>query len=403
MADVAAVAPAAPLKVLVLNAISPNGLARLPAQRYAVSTDLAEPDAVLLRSADMHRLAIAPSVRAIARAGAGTNNIPVAAMSERGVPVFNAPGANANAVKELVLAGMLLAARNIPAALGFVAALDAQSPDLDKTVEDGKKAFAGYELAGQTLGVVGLGKIGCLVADAAIKLGMNVLGFDPEITVDAAWSLPSQVKRAASVAEVLRLSNFVTLHVPLVAATRHLVNAGNVGQMKPGAVLLNFSRDGVVDEHAVLAALGDKRLGWYVCDFPSAALGGQRRVIALPHLGASTREAEENCALMVVDQLRDYLEHGNVANAVNFPSVAMARESAWRVAIANSNVPNMLGRISTAMADAGLNIHNMVNKSRGDVAYTLVDVDSPVGAGVLDAISAIPGVLAVRYLPQPAA
>ena len=394
---------AAPLKVLVLNAISPSGLARLPAGRYTVSTDLADPDAVLLRSADMHRLDIPASVRAIGRAGAGTNNIPVKAMSERGVPVFNAPGANANAVKELVLAGMLLAARNLPAALGFVASLDAKSPDLDRTVEDGKKAFAGRELAGQTLGIVGLGKIGCLVADAAIKLGMDVLGHDPEITVDAAWSLPSQVRRAASVADVLRQADFVTLHVPLVEATRHLVNAGNFKQMKKGAVLLNFSREGVVDEQAAVASLDAGHLGWYVCDFPGPALAGHRRVIALPHLGASTREAEENCALMVVDQLRDYLEHGNVANAVNFPNVSMARESAWRVAIANANVPNMLGRISTAMADAGLNIHNMVNKSRGDVAYTLVDVDSAVGAGVLDAIGAIPGVLAVRYLPQPAA
>ncbi len=394
---------AAPLKVLVLNAISPNGLARLPAARYTVSTDLADPDAVLLRSADMHKLQIPASVRAIGRAGAGTNNIPVAAMSERGVPVFNAPGANANAVKELVLAGMLLAARNVPAALAFVASLDARSPDLDKTVENGKKAFAGRELAGQSLGIIGLGKIGCLVADAAIKLGMDAIGHDPEITVDAAWSLPSQVRRAASVADVLRQADFVTLHVPLVEATRNLVNAANLKQMRKGAVLLNFSREGVVDEQAAVASLDAGQLGWYVCDFPGATLAGHQRVIALPHLGASTREAEENCALMVVDQLRDYLEHGNVANAVNFPSVSMARESAWRVAIANANVPNMLGRISTAMADAGLNIHNMVNKSRGDVAYTLVDVDSAVGAGVLDAIGAIPGVLAVRYLPQPAA
>ena len=393
----------ASLKVLVLNAISPNGLARLPAGRYTVSTDLADPDAVLLRSADMHKLQIPASVRAIARAGAGTNNIPVTAMSERGVPVFNAPGANANAVKELVIAGMLLAARNVPAALAFVASLDARSPDLDKTVEDGKKAFAGRELAGQTLGIVGLGKIGCLVADAAIKLGMDALGHDPEITVDAAWSLPSQVRRATSVADVLRQADFVTLHVPLVEATRHLVGAGNLGQMKKGAVLLNFSREGVVDERAVIASLDAGHLGWYVCDFPGPVLAGHRRVIALPHLGASTREAEENCALMVVEQLRDYLEHGNVANAVNFPGVSMPRESAWRVAIANANVPNMLGRISTAMAEHGLNIHNMVNKSRGDVAYTLVDVDSAVGAGVLDAIGAIPGVLAVRYLPQPAA
>src|SRR5258706_1375115 len=320
-------------------------------------------------------------------------------MSARGVPVFNAPGANANAVKELVVTGMLLAARNLPSALRFVAGLDPQMADMERSVEEGKKAFAGIELAGQTLGIVGLGKVGCLVADAAIKLGMNVLGHDPEITVDAAWSLPAQVKKAHSVAEVLRHANFVTLHVPLVEATRHLVNADNVGITRQGTVLLNFSREGVVDDAAVLAALNRGHLGWYVCDFPSGAINTHPRVVALPHLGASTREAEENCALMVVDQLRDYLEHGNVANAVNFPAVSMGRESAYRVAIANANVPNMLGQISTAMARAGLNIHNMVNKSRGDVAYTLVDVDSPIGANVLDDIGAIDGVLAVRYLP----
>ncbi len=386
-------------KLLVLNAISSDGLKRLPAEHYATGKDIAEPDAILLRSADLHAVEIARSVRAIGRAGAGTNNIPVAAMSARGVPVFNAPGANANAVKELVLAGMLIAARNIAPALRFVAALDANAPDMDKTVESGKKAFAGYELAGQTLGVIGLGKIGCLVADAAIKLGMNVLGYDPNITVDAAWSLPAQVKKAASVAEVLKQAQFTTLHVPLVAATRDLVNADLLASVRPGSVLLNFSREGVVNEASVLAALEAGRLGGYVCDFPSAAINQHARVVALPHLGASTREAEENCAVMVVDQLRDYLEHGNIANAVNFPNVAMARESAHRVAIANANVPNMLGQISTAMASAGLNIHNMVNKSRGDMAYTLVDVDSPVAAGALAEIAAIEGVLSVRYLP----
>jgi D-3-phosphoglycerate dehydrogenase len=388
------------LNILVLNQVSANGLKRLPTERYTAGKDVAAPDAVLLRSADMHGMDIPASVKAIARAGAGTNNIPVPAMSARGVPVFNAPGANANAVKELVLAGMLMAARNLPPALRFVAALDPKMADMDKAVEDGKKSFAGYELAGRTLGIVGLGKIGCLVADAAIRLGLHVLGHDPDITVDAAWSLPAQVKRAASVAEVLRGSDFVTLHVPLVAATRNLVNADNLALMRAGAVLLNFSREGVVDEAAVLAALEAKKLGQYVCDFPSAAINGHTRVIALPHLGASTREAEENCAVMVVDQLRDYLEHGNVVNAVNFPAVSMGRESAYRVAIANANVPNMLGQISTAMAQAGLNIHNMVNKSRGEMAYTLVDVDSAVAEPVLDSLRKIDGVLSVRYLPQ---
>jgi D-3-phosphoglycerate dehydrogenase / 2-oxoglutarate reductase len=391
---------AEPFKVLVMNQIAQVGLERLPPERYVVATDVADPDAILVRSADLHSTPVAPSVRAIARAGAGTNNIPVKAMSARGVPVFNAPGANANAVKELVLAGMLMAARRLPAALRFVAALDPNDPDMDARVEDGKKAFAGFELAGHTLGIVGLGKIGCLVADAAIKLGMNVLGHDPEITVDAAWSLPSQVRRATSVADVLRASHFVTLHVPLVEATRHLVNADNVGAMRAGAVLLNFSREGVVDNAAVVAALGRKQLGGYVCDFPHPSLLGHERVLALPHLGASTREAEDNCAVMVAEQLRDFLEHGNVVRAVNFPEVVMARESRWRVAIANANVPNMLGQISTAMAQAGLNIHNMVNKSRGEVAYTLVDVDSAVAPAVLARLQAIDGVLSVRYLPS---
>ena len=386
-------------QVLILNAISQSGLKQLPADRFHAAKDVRAPDAVLVRSADMHGMDIPASVRAIGRAGAGINNIPVAAMSARGVPVFNAPGANANAVKELVLAGMLMAARNLPGALRFVAALDPKDHGLEHKVEDGKKHFAGFELMGHTLGVIGLGKIGCLVADAAIRLGMNVLGYDPDITVDAAWSLPAQVKRATSVAEVLKSAHFVSLHVPLVAATKHLVHADNLEQTKAGAVLLNFSREGVVDDAAVLASLDRKHLGMYVCDFPNAALHGHERVLALPHLGASTREAEENCAVMVAQQLRDYLEHGNIANAVNFPAVNMARESNYRVAIANANVPNMLGQISTTMARAGLNIHNMVNKSRGEMAYTLVDVDSPVADAVLTKLTAIDGVLSVRYLP----
>ncbi|MBL8330579.1 MAG: phosphoglycerate dehydrogenase [Rubrivivax sp.] len=386
--------------IRVYNQISAQGLSRFSAERYRVGKDVAEPAAILVRSADLHQEPIAPSVRAIARAGAGTNNIPVKLLSARGAPVFNAPGANANAVKELVLAGMLMAARNLAPALRFVAALDPGASDMDERVEAGKKAFAGTELAGRTLGVIGLGKIGCLVADAAIRLGMTVLGHDPEITVDAAWSLPSQVRRAASVNEVLRQADYVTLHVPLVEATRGLVNAANVGLMREGAVLLNFSREGVVINDAVLEALGAGRLSRYVCDFPAPEINLHPQVIALPHLGASTREAEENCAVMVVDQLIDYLEHGNVVHAVNFPNVAMPRESAWRVAIANANVPNMLGQISTTMARCGLNIHNMVNKSRGDMAYTLVDVDSAVGETALRDLQGIEGVLSVRYLPQ---
>lgn len=389
----------AKFQVLVLNQISSHGLQRLPAERYVTGKDIGEPDAVLVRSADMHKMDIPTSVVAIARAGAGTNNIPVKAMSTRGVPVFNAPGANANAVKELVIAGMLLATRNLPGALEFVSALDKADPEMEKKVEDGKKHFAGYELAGQTLGIIGLGKIGCLVADAAIKLGMNVLGYDPEITVDAAWSLPAQVKKAHSVAEIMKHAQFVTVHVPLVDATRSLINANNITAFKHDAVLLNFSREGIVDEDAVLKAIDDKKLSYYVCDFPSAKINGLPRVIALPHLGASTREAEDNCAVMVAEQLRDYLEHGNVQNAVNFPNVVMPRESNFRIAIANANVPNMVGQISTAMAESGLNIHNMMNKSRGEMAYTVLDVDSNVPAPVIADLRRIEGVLSVRYLP----
>jgi D-3-phosphoglycerate dehydrogenase len=386
-------------RVQVLNHISANGLKRLSWDKFAVSADVDHPHAVLVRSADMHEMDIPSSVLAVGRAGTGTNNIPVAALSQRGIPVFNAPGANANAVKELVLAGMLLAARNIDGALSFVHSLDPGDPDIDHTVEAGKKAFAGYELAGKTLGVVGLGKIGALVADAAIKLGMHVIGYDPEITVESAWSLPSTVKKAQGLGDVLKHSTFLTLHVPLVEATRGMIDAGGVAQMRRGAVILNFSRGGVVDEAAVLEALDEKHLSKYVCDFPAAALVRHPRVIALPHLGASTREAEENCAVMVAEQVRDYLLEGTIRNAVNFPDVAMPRESRYRVAVANENVPNMVGGISHAMAEAGLNIATMTNKSRRDLAYTLVDVDSEVPAPVIDAIAAIDGVLAVRYLP----
>ncbi len=388
------------LRVLALNNISPLGLERLPAQRYEITAQHEAPDAILLRSHDMHQMSIAASVKAIGRAGAGTNNIPVAAMAKRGVPVFNTPGANANAVKELVLAAMLVAARNLLPAARFVDGLTGSDEAMNKAVEDGKKRFAGIELPGRVLGVVGLGKIGSLVADAAIKLGMDVLGYDPEITVDAAWSLPAQVKRAHSVEEVMRAAEFVTVHVPLLPATRGLINSQRLALLKPDAILLNFSRDGIVDDQAVVEALTAKRLRSYVCDFPSPALTGQANVIAFPHLGASTREAEDNCAVMVADQLRAYLEHGNIRNAVNFPDVMMARESPYRLCVANANVPNMLGQISTAVAEAGLNIHNMLNKSKGEMAYTLVDVDSPVSTALIARLAAIAGVLGVRYLPD---
>lgn len=390
---------AEPVRILTLNSISQTGLKRLPGNRYSVGTGIESPDAILVRSHDMHAMPIPASVQAIGRAGAGTNNIPVAEMNKRGVPVFNAPGANANAVRELVLAGMLLAARNLVPAIRFTDRLAGADEEIDRKVEEGKKQFAGMELPNHVLGVIGLGKIGSLVADAAIKFGMDVLGYDPEITVEAAWSLPSQVRKANSIEEVLRGSDFVTLHVPLLDATRNLIDARRIAMMKPGAVLLNFSRDGIVDNTAVLDALDAKKLKAYVCDFPSAKFAGHPAVVATPHLGASTVEAEENCAIMVVDQLRDYLEDGNIRNAVNFPDVVMSRESPFRLGIANANVPNMVGQISTALAQAGLNIHNMLNKSRKDMAYTLVDVDSALPSQVAQKIAAISGVLAVRYLP----
>src|SRR3982751_5098743 len=280
-------------EILVLNNIAPVGLKRLPAEIYSVVKESKDPWAILVRSADLHKHEFGPSLRAVGRAGAGVNNIPVAALSKRGIPVFNAPGANANAVKELVLAGMLIAARNLAPALEFVKGLD-NGGAIDKGVEKEKKQCPGFELPGHTLGVIGLGKIGSLVADAAIRLGMNVLGHDPHITVEAAWSLPSQVRRAHSVDEVLKASHFVTLHVPLVEKTRHMINAKNVEHFHNGAVLLNFSRDGVVADDAVLKGLAGGRLKWYVPDFPSATLLGEPSVIALPHLGASTEEAEDN-------------------------------------------------------------------------------------------------------------
>ena len=386
-------------KILTLNKISTIGLARLPAANYNVSGEMAEPDAILVRSQNMLDMDIPVSVKAIARAGAGTNNVPVKKMNARGIPVFNAAGANANAVKELVIAGMLMASRNLISALQFTASLEGDDAAMHKLVEDGKKNYAGIELRGRTLGVIGLGSIGRLVADAAINLGMQVVGYDPEITVEGAWGLPSQVRKANSVEDLLKQSDFVTLHIPLLDSTRGLINGQRVQTMKAGSVLLNFARDGIVDEDAVLAGITAKRIAYYVCDFPMRKTQGNPAVIALPHLGASTQEAEDNCAVMVAEQMRDYLEHGNLSNSVNFPTVNMPRESSFRIAIANANVPNMLGQISTALAGAGINIHNMINKSRDDMAYTLVDTDIATPPEMIAQIAAIPGVLMVRDLP----
>jgi len=384
-------------RIGVYNAISQKGLERFPAAHYIVGKAISTPDAIVLRSHNLEVSQLPPSVKAVGRAGTGVNNIPVAELSQRGVPVFNAPGANANAVKELVFAAILAAARNLVPAVSYVNSL-AAGDDFDKRIEDGKKQFAGFELPGRTLGVIGLGAIGGLVADTAIKLGMKVVGYDPEITVDNAWRLPSAVKRAGSIDEV-KASDFVSLHLPLNDRTRHLIDSKRLANAPGRLVLMNFSRDGVVDEAAVVKALAEKHLRKYITDFPSLALRGHPNVLALPHLGASTEEAEENCAFMVVDQLREFLEQGTIANAVNFPSVEMARESAHRIAVANANVPNMVGQISTTMAQAGLNIHNMVNKSKGEMAYTLLDLDSAAAHEVIERIAHIPGVLSIRTVP----
>lgn len=388
-------------KILTINQISPLGLNRFPADYYQVGSDIAEPDAILVRSQNLLNWKIPGSVKAIGRAGAGTNNIPVSEMNTRGIPVFNTPGANANAVKELVLAGMLLAARNLVPALQFVDTMQGDDVSLNKQAENEKKRFSGIELPGRTLGIIGLGEIGRLVANAAIKLGMKVIGYDPKITVDSAWSLSAEVKKAHSMGDLLRHSEFVTVHIPLLDSTHHLIDEKHVKMMNPNVILLNFSRGAIVDEDAILAGIAANKIKYYVCDFPSQKLQHQKAVVTLPHLGASTLEAEENCAVMVVNQLIDHLQNGSITNTVNFPDIYMERESPYRVAVANANVPNILGQISTSMAKAGLNIHNMINKSRGEMAYTLADVDSPVPQHVVDEIAGITGVLMARYLPLP--
>ena len=386
-------------KILTLNNISVAGLERLPRDRYEVASEILHPDAILLRSFNMHEMEIPLTLKAVGRAGAGVNNIPVEEMSLLGIPVFNAPGANANAVKELVIAGMLLGCRNICQAWEYVRGLDADNGELHRQVEEGKKRFAGFELPGRTLGVIGLGSIGREVANVALELGMKVIGFDPGITVQGAWRLSSEVEQAENIDALLARADFVTFHVPLMDTTRHLINSDRLQGMKDGVVILNFARDGIVDEQAVVKAIDAGKVYAYVCDFPSQLNKNHQRVIALPHLGASTIEAEDNCAIMVAEQVRDYLENGNVRNSVNFPQMRMPRtEGSHRLAVVNSNVPNMLGQISTELADAGLNIQDMLNKSRDQLAYTLVDVDQPVPDTVIKSIGAIEGVLAVRAL-----
>ncbi|MEJ2344419.1 MAG: phosphoglycerate dehydrogenase [Gammaproteobacteria bacterium] len=385
-------------KILTLNNISVLGLERFPRDKYEIASEIPHPDAVLLRSFNMHEMEIPASLKAVGRAGAGVNNIPVLKLSTLGIPVFNAPGANANAVRELVMAGMLLAARNICQAWDFARGLSGDDPDIHRAVEAGKKQFVGFELPGRTLGVIGLGAIGVQVANAALALGMKVIGYDPDITVQRAWQMSSDVQQAASVDDLLARADFVTFHVPLVESTRHLVNSERLKIMKDGVVVLNFARHGIIDDQAMVEALDSGKVYAYVCDFPTQRLKNHPRAITLPHIGASTQEAEDNCAVMVSEQVREFLENGNIVNSVNFPEVVMPRSVGYRLAVANDNVPNMLGQISTKLADAGLNIIDMINKSNGNLAYTLVDVESEVPESTIGEIAGIEGVLNVRTL-----
>ncbi len=388
-------------KVLTLNNIAVEGLRRLPRERYEVASEISHPDAILLRSQSMHDMEIPSTVAAIGRAGAGTNNIPIDAMSAKGVPVFNAPGANANAVKELAIAGMLIGARNLCRASEYVSTLSETGDALNKAVEAGKKQFVGFELPGKTLGVIGLGAIGVEVANAALALGMKVVGFDPAITVRNAWQLSSGVEHAETLDQLFQNADFVTLHVPLIDATRKLVNGDRLALMKDGSVLVNFARGGIVDNAAAIAALDSGKLHSFVTDFPTPELIAHPKAVALPHLGASTTEAEENCAIMVAENVKDYLENGNIRFSVNFPEARLPRLNAWRITLANANVPNMVGQVSTCIANAGLNIEDLLNKSVGEFAYTIVDVDKEPTQELLNAIGAIDGILTLRNLGKP--
>jgi len=385
-------------KIQTLNNISSVGLAKLPTEQYSISDDEASPDAIILRSFKMHDMEIPTSLKAVGRAGAGVNNIPLDKMSAAGIPVFNAPGANANAVKELVIASLFIASRNISEAIKYTENLEGEDAELSKLVEAGKKKYAGFELPGRTIGVVGLGAIGRMVANTCVDLGMNVIGFDPGLTVDGAWALSSSISRANSVDELLAKVDFITVHVPLIDATRDLINADNVAKMKKTAVVINLARGGIINDEAVCDAIDAGKLGTYVTDFPNNRTKQTPQVIGLPHLGASTGEAEDNCAVMVANQVKDYLETGNIVNSVNFPNVSMPRGTDYRLVVSNANVPNMVGQISTIMADAGLNINDMINQSRGDIAYTIVDLDSKISNDVVNTIKQLDGVMIARAI-----
>lgn len=391
----------ATFKILKLNNIAMAGLERLPRENYEVGSEVSRPDAVLVRSHDMHSMDIADSILAVARAGAGVNNIPVEELTRRGVPVFNSPGANANAVKELVLGSMFLAARNLIDAAVYVRELSGSDEEVEKAVEAGKKQFVGFELPRRTLGVVGLGAIGVEVANAALHLGMKVVGYDPKITVNRAWQLASRVEKAVSLGDLFSRADVVSLHVPLTDDTRNLVNRDRLRAMPKGSILLNFSRDGIVDLPAVIEELDGGRLRTFITDFPTNAIKDHSKVICLPHLGASTNEAEENCAVMVAENVRDFLENGNIKYSVNFPETTLPRERVHRLAIPHANRPNMVAQILTALGEQDLNIADMINNSRGEISYTLVDLDGPVSDATVQRIEAIDGILSLRVLPNP--
>jgi len=387
-----------PFQIQTINNISPLGLNRFDSSKYSVSDSNTDADAIMLRSQKLHDMKFGDKLKAVGRAGAGTNNIPVELLTERGVPVFNAPGANANAVKELVLAGLLMAERNLFNAVAYTAALTTEGDALDKEVEGGKKKFVGRELPGRTLGVIGLGAIGVEVANAAALLGMKVIGFDPAVTIANAWKLSSAVERAKSVDELFSHSEFITVHVPLIDATRNLVNSDSIAAMPDGTVILNLARAGIVDDAAVMKGIESGKVKNYVTDFPTRETINSPSVITLPHLGASTAEAEENCAIMVADQLQDFLEHGNISNSVNFPAIELARKSDYRLALIHQNVPDMVGQISHQLGKDSVNISHMVNASKDTMACSLIDVENKVSAATLDSIMAIDGLIKGRMI-----
>ena len=382
------------------NAISSKGLTRFSADKYAVSSETVSPDGVLLRSQKLHSEVLPESVLAVARAGAGTNNIPTEDYTQQGIVVFNTPGANANAVKELIVAGLLLGSRDIYGGMNYVQELSHMddSGEMGKLLEKEKKRFAGSEITGKPLGVVGLGAIGSIIANLGLDLGMNVIGYDPAISVEAAWQLSSRVERMDSIEALLARADFITLHVPAIPATKHLINKDTLAQMKPSAKILNFAREEIVSTEDMVAALESGTIAGYISDFPAPALLGRKDVLLMPHIGASTEEAEENCAVMAADQLMDYLENGNIRNSVNFPPTKMARNGGTRITFANSNVPKVLGSVLAVLADAELNVVDMVNKSRGDIAYNIIDVEGHIDAGIEEAIAAVEGVIRLRVI-----